>query len=197
MSCHTDSYSESMMFIHQTVFKIKAKFSGPSQWPTNIWRSDVGSYWLIIPKYNVQPLNSFQDIRQNHWTMKYRSQCATNILRSNIGSYWLIIPKYGVNTGHSRYFDFAYLDTTTYVEVIFHSQHCFSIFLCISTPSMLKMVNMKQWVSRDDFLCPSRIFYYICYCLCRSKHQRSHGRDIVCFGYVHVLAEVWTSSKQQ
>ena len=36
-------------------------------------------------------------------------------------------------TGHSRYVDFAYLDTTTYVEVIFHSQHFFSIFLCIST----------------------------------------------------------------
>ena len=38
------------------------------------------------------------------------------------------------NTGQSRYVDFAYLDTTTYVEVIFHSQHFFAIFLCISTP---------------------------------------------------------------
>ena len=28
-------------------------------------------------------------------------------------------------------------------------------------------------------------------------NQRSHGRHIVCFGYVHVLAEVRTSSKQQ
>ena len=27
--------------------------------------------------------------------------------------------------------------------------------------------------------------------------RRSHGRHIVCFGYVHVLAEVRTSSKQQ
>ena len=40
-----------------------------------------------IPKYDVHSLNNFQDIRQNHWTLKYRSQCATNILRSNIGSY--------------------------------------------------------------------------------------------------------------
>ena len=54
-------------------------------------------------------------------------------------------------TGHSRYVDFAYLDTTTYVEVIFHSQHFLSIFLCISTPSMSKTVNMKQRVSRGDF----------------------------------------------
>ena len=45
------------------------------------------------------------------------------------------------NTGHSRYVNFAYLNTTTYVEVIFHSQHFFSIFLCISTPSMSKTVN--------------------------------------------------------
>ena len=28
-------------------------------------------------------------------------------------------------------------------------------------------------------------------------NRRSHGRHIVCFGYVHVLAEVRTSSKQQ
>ena len=72
------------------------------------------------------------------------------------------------NTGHSRYVDFAYLDTTTYVEVIFHSQHFFSIFLCISTPSMSKTVNMKQLVSRGDFSCPRRIFYCNCYCLYRS-----------------------------
>ena len=100
-------------------------------------------------------------------------------------------------TGHSCFVDFAYLDTTTYVEVNFHSQHFFSIFLCISTPSMSKTVNMKQRVSRGDFLCPRRIFYYICYCLCRSKNRRSHGRRVVCFGYIHVLAEVRTSSKQQ
>ena len=101
------------------------------------------------------------------------------------------------HTGHSRYVDFTYLDTTTYVEVIFHSQHFFSIFLCISTPSMSKPVNMKQRLSRGDFSCLRRIFYYICYCLCRRKNRHSHGCHIVCFGYVHVLAEVRTSSKQQ
>ena len=73
-----------------------------------------------------------------------------------------------LNTGHSRYVDFAYLDTTTYVEVIFHSQHFFSIFLCISTPSISKTVNMKQRVSQGDFSYPRRIFYYFCHCLCRS-----------------------------
>ena len=79
------------------------------------------------------------------------------------------IPTHKPYTGDSRYVDFAYLDTITYVEVIFHSQHCFSIYLCISTPSMSKTVNMKQRVSRGDFSCPRRIFYYICYCLCQSQ----------------------------
>ena len=102
-----------------------------------------------------------------------------------------------LGTGHSRYVDFAYLDTTIYVEVIFHSQHFFSIFLCISTLFMSKTVNMKHRVSRGDFSCLRRIFYYICYCLCRSKNRRLHGHHIVCFGCVHVLAEVRTSSKQQ
>ena len=72
-------------------------------------------------------------------------------------------------TGDSRYVDFAYLGTITYVEVIFHSQHFFSIYLCISTQSMSKTVNMNQPVSRGAFSCPRRIFYYICYCLCRSQ----------------------------
>ena len=42
-----------------------------SQCPTNISRSNIGSYWLIILKYGVLISNSLQDIRQNHWTMKY------------------------------------------------------------------------------------------------------------------------------
>ena len=63
----------------------------------------------------------------------------------------------------------------------------FSIFLCISTLSMSKTVNMKQRVFRSDFSCPRRIFYSICYCLCRSKIQRSHGPQIHNFGYVPVL----------
>ena len=85
---------------------------------------------------------------------------AANLLNHNILE--------NVTTGHSRYVDFIYLDTTTYVEEIFHSQHFFSIFLWISTPSMSKTVIMKQRVSRGDVSCPRRIFYYICYCLCRS-----------------------------
>ena len=72
-----------------------------SHWPTNILRSDFGSYWLIIPNYDVQPLNSFPDIWKTHWTMKYRWQWPTFIFRSNGVSYWLIIPKYGVHTSNS------------------------------------------------------------------------------------------------
>ena len=41
--------------------------------PINILRSDVVSYGLIVPKYDVQLLNSFKD-RQIQCTMKYRSQ---------------------------------------------------------------------------------------------------------------------------
>ena len=72
-----------------------------SQWPTLIFRSNIRSYWLIIPKYGVHISNSLQDIRQNHWTMKYRSQWPIFIFRSNIGPYWLIIPKYGGHISNS------------------------------------------------------------------------------------------------
>ena len=64
------------------------------------FRSNVGSHGLIIPKYDVHTLNGLQDIRQNHWIMKYGSRRPTFILRSNIGSQGLIIPKCDVHTSN-------------------------------------------------------------------------------------------------
>ena len=69
--------------------------------PTFIFRSNIRSYWPIIPKYDVQTSNSLQDVTQNHWTMKYRSQWPTFILRSNFGSYWFIIPNKDVHTSNN------------------------------------------------------------------------------------------------
>ena len=89
--------------VHTSVFKIQGKITGPwniGQWPTFIFVSNIRSYWLIIPKYDVHTPNSLQDIRQNHWTMKYTSW-PIFILRWDIGSYWLIIPKYDVHTSNS------------------------------------------------------------------------------------------------
>ena len=90
-SHYTDSLSTSNSL--QDIRKIQWNYM--SQWPTNILRRDVKSYWLIIPKYYVHPQNSFQDIRQDHWTMKYKLQWPTVILRSNVMS------KYDVHTSHS------------------------------------------------------------------------------------------------
>ena len=44
--------------------------------------------------------NSLQDIRQNHWTMKYKSQWLT-FFRLNVRSYWFIIPNNDVHTSSS------------------------------------------------------------------------------------------------
>ena len=90
-----------MMFIHQIILKILSKISRPWRYrslrPPFILRSNVRSYWPIIPNYDVHISKSLQDVMQNHWTMKYRSQWPTFILRSNIGSYWFILPKYDVH----------------------------------------------------------------------------------------------------
>ena len=93
-----------MMFIHQIILKILSKITRP--W--NIGHVDIftlrpkfGSYCLIIWKYDTHASNSVRDIRQNHWTMKYRSHGPTFILRSNVGSYWPIIPKYDTHTSNS------------------------------------------------------------------------------------------------
>ena len=57
-------------------------------------------HWVIVthnPKVWCSYIKCLQAIRQNLWTMKYRSQWSTFILRS----YWLIIPKYDVHTSNS------------------------------------------------------------------------------------------------
>ena len=86
-----------MMFIHQIILKILSKITRP--W--FILRSKFGSHCLIIWKYDTHPSNSLGDIRQNHWTMKYRSQWPTFIFRSKVWSYWLKIQKYDVHTSKS------------------------------------------------------------------------------------------------
>ena len=89
-----------------------------------------------------------------------------------------------VYTGHSRYVDFVYLDTTTYVEVIFHSQHFFFIFLCISTPSMSKKVNMKQLDHK--VICHALDIFSIIFATVYVEVKIGAHMSIVCFGYVHV-----------
>ena len=69
--------------------------------PNFILRSNVGSYWPIIRKYDVHTSNSLHDVMQNHWTMKYRLQWPTFILRLNVGSYWFIIPNKDVHTSNN------------------------------------------------------------------------------------------------
>ena len=97
------------------------------------------------------------------------------------------------NTGHSRYVDFAYLDTTTCVEVIFHSQH-FSLYFFAFQLRLCR----KRLPQSNGYL--KVIFYALdvfASVYVEVLNRRSHGCHIVCFGYVHILAEVQTSSKQQ
>ena len=62
---------------------------------------------------------------------------------------------------------------------------------------MSKTVNMKQRVSRGDLYALDVFSIVIATVYVEVLNRRSHGRHIICFGYVHVLAEVRTSSKQQ
>ena len=76
-----------MIFLHQIV-KILSKVSGAwniGHWPTYI-------LWGHYTKYDIPPSNSLQDIKQNHWTMKYRSPTYIYFMRSIFVSQWSIIP---------------------------------------------------------------------------------------------------------
>ena len=79
-----------MIFIHQIILKILSKITRP--WNighVDIFnlRSNFRSDCLIILKYDSHASNSLGDTRQNHWTMKYRSDRPTFILRSNTVTY--------------------------------------------------------------------------------------------------------------
>ena len=47
---------------------------------------------IHYPKYNVSPSNSLQDMKQNCWTIKYRSLTYIYLVRSMYVSHWSIIP---------------------------------------------------------------------------------------------------------
>ena len=95
---HTVLLSENMTLIHQIILKILSKITRP--W--NRGHIDLHlywgqTYWRKIPKNYVHTSNSLQDVTQNHWTMKYRSQWPIFILRS----YWLVIPNNDVYISNS------------------------------------------------------------------------------------------------
>ena len=62
-----------------------------SCWLIFTLRSKFGSHRLIIWKYDTHASDSLMDIRQKHWTMKYRPHIPTFILKSYVRSYWPII----------------------------------------------------------------------------------------------------------
>ena len=94
-----------MMFIHQIILKILSKITRP--WNTChvdlhlLWGQSLGHTVSLSKNVTLIIQIVLRDIRQNHWTMKYRSQWPTFILRSNVRSYWLNIPNYDVHTSNS------------------------------------------------------------------------------------------------
>ena len=94
------SHWSTMMFIHQIILTILSKITRP--W--NIRHVDLYLLWGQSLGHTVslsEKITLIADIRQNHWTMKYRSHRFTFILRSNNGSYWPIIPKYYFHISNS------------------------------------------------------------------------------------------------
>ena len=98
------SIIQTMMFIHQIILKILSKITRP--W--NIGHVDLYLLWgqslghtVSLSENDTHASNCLGDIRQSHWTMKYRSHRPTFILRSNVRSYGSLIPKYDVHTSNS------------------------------------------------------------------------------------------------
>ena len=50
--------------------------------PHIFYEVDLCVTLIYYPKYNTSPSNSIQDIKQNHWTIKYRSLTYIYSMRS-------------------------------------------------------------------------------------------------------------------
>ena len=101
------------------------------------------------------------------------------------------------NTGDSRYVDFAYFDTITYVKVIFHSQHLFFMYLAFQLRLCWKRLTWSNRYLEMIFHALDVFSIIFATSYIGVENQRSHEGRIVCFGNVPVLPEVRKSSKQK
>ena len=62
------------------------------------------SHWFIIPKYDVHTSNSLQDIRHNHWTVKYTRSCWPSLhdTQVNVTRLTDVWPTIYINCLHTR-----------------------------------------------------------------------------------------------
>ena len=84
---HTDQLSK--------IYRYIKKITGPlniGHWPMYFYEVNLCVTRIYYPKYDLRLSNSFQDIRQNHWTMKYRSLTYIYFMRSIFVPHWPIIP---------------------------------------------------------------------------------------------------------
>ena len=59
--------------------------------PHIVYKVDLWVTLIHYPKYNTSPSNSLQDMKQNRWTIKYRSLTYIYLIRSIYVSHWSII----------------------------------------------------------------------------------------------------------
>ena len=184
-------------------FKILASFCSWAGWFESYWSKipedtflrDV-AHIVMCPKDADGMANSVDpDQTGPLWAVWSGSTLfAQTNLSKNLGSVWY--HSLFAHTGDSRYVDFAYLDTITYVEVIFHSQHFFSMYLAFQLRLCRKRLTWSNGYLEVIFHVLDVISIIFATSYVEVKNRRSHGRHIVCFGCVHVWPEVQKSSNK-
>ena len=87
------SISPNMMFIHQISFKISKNTD--TKYVTDLYifyEINLCVTLIHYIKYDLHPSDSLQDLRQIHWTIKYRSLTHIGLIRPTFVSHWSIIP---------------------------------------------------------------------------------------------------------
>ena len=94
----------SATFLHQIVFEIRSENCWTIKYVTVLHILGKVNFCVTLihyTNYAVHPSNNLEDIKQNHYTMKYRSCWLIFTLRSKFGSPCLIIWKYDTHASNS------------------------------------------------------------------------------------------------
>ena len=147
---------------------------------------------ILIYRYTVCPDLSVQTLRVIKYNLFWNSQSCP------LYHFWYLYWLYYYNIQATPAMSTSYISILSLMSKRFFIPNIFSLYffefqlhLCRKRLSWSNGYLQVMFHALDKF---SIIFATV---FVEVLNRCSHGRHIVCFGYVHVLAEVRTSSKQQ
>ena len=158
----------------------------------------VHKSWKFYQKCKINNFSTFKPVSIKEFVRskkmcKYWKNGDWEMYAKYMEVFWKLFYYY---TGDSCYVDFAYLDTITYVEMIFHSQHISLYIFAFQLRLCRKRLTWSNGYLEVIFHALDLFSITFATACVKVKNRPSQGRPLVCFGFAYALPEVQKSSKQ-